>query len=197
MADKIKVKENKSWGGLTSPRFTLMLEAYTVEDQQRKSNYQVLSKLIGDNDILIELDSSLLNLPVKQREAYALQFLKDLRTLGIEYKCSKNTSAASSSFLSSLFGAKASPSQQIVASIPNDIWTKPEMVDMISLYGARYFVPKEKTDGAKMLEDFQQIMDEERLDYFKLIAFNVITFNSIGVFTKCLSLSDINTLLGI
>jgi hypothetical protein len=197
MADKTKVKENKSWGGLTSPRFTLMLEAYTAEDRQRKSNYEVLSKLIGDNDILMELDSSLLNLPAKQREPYALQFLKDIRTLGVEYKCSKVASTSIPSFISSLFGNKASPSQQIIASIPNDIWLKQEMVDVISLYGARYYVPKEKTEGAKLFADFEQMMDDERLDYFKLIAFNVITFNSIGVFTKCLNLSEMNLLLGL
>ena len=197
MADKIKIKENKAWGGLSNPRFTIFLEAYTTEEQQRSSSYDALSKLVGDNDVLMELDSSLVNLPAKQREPYALQFMKNIRTLGVEYKCSKVASSSSPSFISALFGAKSAPSQQIIACIPNEIWTKPEMKDMLSLHGARYYVPKEKADGVKLLEDFEKLLDDEKLDYYKLIAFNVMSFNSIGLFSSSLGLDDVKTLLGI
>lgn len=197
MAEKIKIKENKTWGGLSNPRFTIFLEAYTADEQQRSSSYSALSKLIGDNDVLMELDSSLINLPAKQREPYALQFMRNIRTLGVEYKCSKVASSSSPSFISSLFGARSGPSQQIIACIPNDVWTKPEMMDMLSPHGARYYVPKEKAEGAKLLEDFEKLLDDEKLDYYKLIAFNVMSFNSIGLFTSSLSLNDVKAMLGI
>ncbi len=197
MAGRIRIKENKTWSSLNTPRFTLSLEENVSSEKQKEQSYDVLSRLIGDSDIIIELNSTLLSLPNPRREAYALKFLQDIRALGIEYRYSKASSTASPSPLGGLFGSKSTQAHQIIAHIPNGTWQKAEMKDALSLYGASYFIPKEKHGGSEMLEDFLKMLDEEKLHYFKLAVFDIICSNRMGIFSASHTLADMKAMLRI
>ncbi len=196
MDNMIQIKENKSWGADSGPRFALRLKVKTSEEQKRKNSYDILSKLIGSSDVIIELNGSLLNLPSKNRDAYASKFIEDIKALGVEYRCSKVKTFSSASLLN-LFGNKPTQEQVVVAYIPNEIWSKVEMENLIPFYGARYFVLKEKSEGSEMLEHFQKMEENEQIDYFKLIAFDAMSLNGIGIFTNNYELSEIKAVLGI
>jgi hypothetical protein len=144
----------------------------------------------------VELNGTLLNLPSKNRDSYFSKFIEDIKALGLEYKCSKVTGIASHSLLN-LFGNKTTQEQIIVTYIPNEIWSKPEIKDLISFYGAKYFVLKEKSDVSEALDNFQRMQEDEQFDYFKLIAFDSMSLSGMGIFTKYYELSDIKALLGI
>lgn len=198
MNNKIKIKEQKSGGTLNSPQFALTLEQTKSEEQQLKNTYEALTKLIGNSDVVISLDSSLLNLPSPQREPNILKFLDVIRGLGLEYKCAKVASSSSPSFLSGLLGGnKNTQEQEVLAYIPHEIWIKEDFEKVLPFYGARYYVAKENSGGLKLLEDLQKMLDSEKLEHFRLIIFSAICFNNIGIFSKFLTLSEIKNILGV
>jgi hypothetical protein len=83
-------------------------------------------------------------LPVKKRDSYIFKFIEDVKALGLEYRCSKVASVSSPSLLN-LFGNKTTQEQVVVTYITNEIWSKIEMKNLISFYGARYIVIKERS----------------------------------------------------
>lgn len=196
MSDMIKIKENKSWGADSGPRFMLTFNTKASEEQKRKSSYDILSKLIKDNDIIMEVNGSLLNLPPKKRDSFASKFIEDIKALGLEYRCSNITSAVSNSLLN-LFKNKTTEDQVVLAYVPNEIWSRAEMKNLIPFYGARYFVLKEKSDRSKALDYLQNIGENEQFDYFELIAFDAICLGAMGIYTKNYELSDFKAVLGI
>ena len=197
MVGKIKIKEFKTWEAFENPRFTLMFEETASEELWRKRSYDELSSLIGSGDVTIELDSSLLSVSSQQRESYALKFLDDIRALGVEYKCLKSAPGSNPSFWEGMLGKKTKQAFDIIAYIPNETWSKAEMENSLSLYGAKYFITKDESDRTKVLDDFQKMLDDEKLNYFKLVVFDVPSFNRMGIYTNYLALSDIKAILGI
>ena len=197
MNSKIKARENKSGGTFDNPRFTLTLGHTKLVEQQINNSYETLSKLIGNSDIVIVLDTSLMNLSSTKREPLALEFLENIRALGVAYKCTKTASSPNTSLLSGFMGKKETQGFEIMAYIPHEIWVRDDFKKVLPFYGARYLVAKEKTEGSKLLDDMQKMLDTEKLDYFKLIIFSAIFFNSMGISAKYLTLSDIKNILGI
>jgi hypothetical protein len=194
MDNVIQIKENKLWGADSSPRFTLKLKVKTSEEQKRKNSYDVLSKLIGNSDVIIELNGSLLNLPAKKRDSYILKFIEDVKALGLEYRCSKVASVSSPSLLN-LFGNKTTQEQVVVTYMPNEIWSKAEMKNLLSFYGARYIVLKERSDAPEILNYLQKMQENEQIEYFKLIAYDAMCLNAMGIFTNYYDLSFITMYL--
>lgn len=196
MDNTIKIKENKSFETDSSPRFMLTFKGKSSEEQKRINSYDLLSKLIGSSDVIVELNGTLLNLPSKNRDAYITKFIDEVKALGLEYRCSKATSVSSPSLLN-LFGNKTRQEQVTAVYVPNEIWLKPEMKNLISLYGARYLVVKEKLDVTEALDHFQRMDENEQVDYFKLVAFDAICLNAMSIFTNYYDLSSIKAVLGI
>ncbi|MDF2672345.1 MAG: hypothetical protein K0R09_610, partial [Clostridiales bacterium] len=79
----------------------------------------------------------------------------------------------------------------------NEIWSNPEMIKLISFYGAKYFVLKEKSEESEALDYFQRLQEDEQVDYYKAITFDAMSLSGMGIFTKHYELSDIKGLLGI
>ena len=193
---KIKVKELKSDGTLDSPRFTLSLPETGSEEKQISSSYDALAKLIGASDFIISLDSSLMNLPHSKRALYTRQFLESVRAMRLEYQCSKSTPrSGGQSLFAGFLNKKADPEQEILAYVPNEIWKGNDFKQALPLYGARYFVAKEGDVGPTLLDTMHKMLDEEKLDYFRLILFSVVYFNSIGISAKHLTLPELKSML--
>lgn len=196
MNDIIQIKENKAWEADSSPRFILRFNEKKSEVQKRNNSYDVLSKLIGSSDVIIELNGTLLNLPAKKRDSYASKFIEDIEALGLEHRRLKVTGMAINSLLN-LFGNKTTQEQVVVTYVPNEIWSKVAMKTLLSFYGAKYFVLKEKSDISETLDHFQRMQEDEKVDYFKLVAFDAMSLSGMGIFTKDYELSNIKDLLGI
>ncbi len=195
MDDIIKLKENKSWLTDGGPRFMLTINKKASEEQKKENSYDILSKLIGNSNVIMELNGSLLNLPPKKRDSYTYEFIEDIKALGLEYRCSRVISSPNSSLLN-LFGKTKVEDQVVAVYIPNEIWSGNEMLKLISFYGAKYFVIKEASGGLEMLEQLQRIKEADQVDHFKLIAFDAMCLNAMGIFTKDYELSDIKAILG-
>lgn len=196
MSGKIKISEKKTDGNINAPRFTLTLDQKGTDEQKRNDSYAVLSKLAGNSDVIVGLDSSLQNLPSEKREAYAEKFLGSVRELGLEYKCGKIASSATPSFFSFLFGTRNQQAQEILVYVPNEVWGTEEFKKIIPLYGARYFIAKGKEEGPKLLDDLQKMLDREKIEYFKLVVFSAVVYASMGIMSNTLSLTDLKGILG-
>ncbi|MGE5613550.1 MAG: hypothetical protein ACM3XR_04015 [Bacillota bacterium] len=194
---KMKLTELKNSNSLNSPRFVLSLGQAKSRELQISDNYDALTKLIGTSDVVINVDSSLLSLPYFQRESNIMKFIDTIRALNLEYKYQKFDSQSKWSIFSALFGNTNKKEHEIYAYIPNEIWSKDEFKNEYPIYGARYFILKENSDGSKVLEDMQRMLDEEKLEYFRMIVFNAVVLNSMGICSKHLTLSELKNILGI
>lgn len=195
---KIKFKVNKSDGGLNSPQFSISWKQPASEDDTKLSSYEILSALKGDNDILIEVNSSLFNAPVSERETCAMNFLESVRDLGLDYRYRKGTSQASQSFISQLFGFnKNVQSHEILAYIPDKIWRTEGFYRVLPTYGARYYITREPVESSKILDDMSRMLDSEKLDYFKLTVFDSSIFSYMGLSSKTMTADDIKQALGL
>lgn len=195
---RMKLTERKTENSLESPRFVLTFGQAKSLDLQTSDNYDAITKLIETNDVVIDLDSSLLSLPYPKRESHVMKFLETIRQLNLEYKYQKYESPSKPSLFSMLFGGNTNKKEhEILAYIPNDIWVKGEFKNKFPIYGARYFVLKGSPDSTKSLDDMQKMLDEEKLEYFTMIIFNNAIINSMGIFTNHLDLPDLKRILGI
>lgn len=195
---KIKVKENKSDGSFSSPKFSISMKQSSSSDENRANSYEVLSALKGDSDIIIEVNSSLLNIPPWQRETYAKDFLYSVRELGLDYRYKKGVSQSSLSFLAQLFGfgKNNQSAHEILAYVPHSVWESENFYKILPIHGARYYVLKEPGDSSKILDQISNMLDEEKLDYFKFTVFDTSTFSYMGINGNNLTIDDIKRSLG-
>lgn len=195
MNEKIKITSHKSEPSLNSPQFTIIIGQAKTKNRQVQNNYEILTKLIGSSDIVISLDSTLMNLPYQRRMPLIQDFLESIRALNLEYKLMKVTSPSSQSFLSMLFREKDTENQEILAYIPNEIWMNGTFKEILPFYGARYFITKDNSNSPAILDDMQKMTDDEKLDYFRLIIFNSVYVSSMGICSKYLSLSELEKMM--
>lgn len=197
-AKKIKLKQNKPDGSLVSPDFSISFKQSVSEKENRQNSYDILSVLKGNNDVVIEANSSLFNLPASQRESSAMDFLDTIRALGLDYRYRKTASSSAPSFLSQLFGMnKNSSAHEILAYVPHSVWKTEDFCKAIPVFGARYYITDGPAESSKLLDDMSKMLDEEKRDFFKLIVFDASSFSYMGVYTKRLTYEDIKQLLRI
>lgn len=193
MDGKIKVQEMKSLPSMDSPNFVLTLEHAGSRDSSISNHYEAITKLVGSDDLVIGLDTSLMNLPNSKRESYFILFLEAVRGLDLEYRCFESDPALEQSFFASLLKRKNAKRQEMLAFIPNEVWKQDEFRQSLPLYGARYYVTKDRSD-TQVLEKMLRMIDAEKLDYFKMIIFGSTFIDSIGICSKDLTLVELKEL---
>lgn len=190
---KIKIEENNPWELMGMPRFSVEVKQAKSRDMQIKNNFELLSKLIGDNDIVISLNSTLVNMSQHKFQPLMQQFIETIQELDLEYKSIKTPGRPTSSFLSFLLRNKEINGQEILAYVPNDAWSN--FQNRLPYYGARYFIAKNSPIDSSILEDMLKMTDDEKLEYFKIIVYNSIYLGRMGICSKYVSLSELEDLL--
>jgi hypothetical protein len=198
---KIKIRENKAVRGLEGARFALsygMPTSMSSVEYIRESSYEILSSLKSDSDVLIEINSSLFNIPRNQRDSFVTRFIDTIRDLGLEFRYRKVPSADRPSLLSIIFGKKGdNQAHEVVAYVPNNVWQQDNFKSVFPLCGARYYVIDEELEPSKTLDDVCNMLDSEKLERFKLIIFDSGLLGSMGINSLRLEMKDIKHLLGI
>ncbi|MGI6776830.1 MAG: hypothetical protein ACOX7R_02015 [Acetivibrionales bacterium] len=195
---KLKFSSRKGGGSLDSPQFSLSYRANNEAINSRAS-YEILSKLIGDNDVVIEVNSSLTNTTKTESEDRTFHFLSEVRNRALDYSYRKVPSSARQSFLSMIFGGgkKNAEAHEIMAYIPEKVWKEETFLSVLPVYGARYYVMKSPEEGDKVINELCRMLDSEKIDYFKLIVFDVASFGQMGIVSNYLTADDIKGTLGI
>ncbi len=191
MDGKIRIHEMKPASSLDSPNFVMTFNHRKSKGNQMADHYEAITRLIGNNDLVISLDTSLMNLPSSKREQYYLSFLEAVRGLNLEYRCFETTSDSRQSFLASIFKKKNTKKQEMLAYVANEIWMQGALEQSFPLYGARYFITKDNSDDAQVIEKMLRMIDAEKLDYFQVIAFDAVFIDSIGICSKYETLSKL------
>lgn len=197
---KFKLKENKSGGDLSAPKYMVSFNQLGKEVENKENSYQIISALKQDNDVFIEINSSMLNLTKNMREDCALTFLKAVRAAGLDYRYRKVDAAGGKSLLSQLFsfGGKQSQAHDVLVYVPDEVWKSGDFQKYLPTSGVKYLVCKDKMDGIKVLDDMYngQILDDEILDMFKFMIFDCNNFGQMGIYTNSVSMQEMKQLLG-
>lgn len=198
--NKIKLTENKTNGSLDYARFSLSygpsLPPLSKEDP-REESYKLLTLLKGDGDVIIEVNSLYLNIPEVKREPIVMEFLDHIKSLGLEYRYRKFTAERNQGLLAKLFGAKKIEAHELFVHVPHETWQKEEFKSILPIHGARYYMAKGSCGPAEALDGMYRMTDEEKLDFYELIVFDIGILGTMGINSGKLELGDLKQILGI
>lgn len=186
---KIQLKKISDQLNLESAQYTL-----TYPANQENANYQILSALIDSHDVLIEINSSRFALLPEKREEHFKQLMQSFRDHNIEYRYHKILDTSNPSIFSRLF-KKDNTAHKMIAYLSHEFWQSEEFRSMMPIRGARYYVLEEPENS--IIDKMQQMMEEEIMEYFRLIIFDpgYEDFKRMGINSARLSNKELNELL--
>ena len=195
------IKENKTGNGVDTPRF--FIDYGRKPDENQLVSYQIISRLKRDADMIVKLDSSLLNLPVKQRDSIILDLIEELKSLGLKYHYRKYLGPASPNLWNQLFPLRKNEEyrHELVIDWPDTVWRQqspPRTAFRNALsYGTFYYICKDFGQGSWLAEEFfnGRISSENRSDYFTLSVFDWTAYGQMGLFTGKLGITELTELL--
>lgn len=165
-------------------------------EQDENINIDLLSRLIGDADLIIELNTSLMTMNNNKKETELVEtFISEIRNHSIDYNYRKIPYNNSNRGFMSLFTGKTE-AHQVFAYIPNKIWQSPSFQQILPEEGLRYYITGNKKDN-NLLNEIQRMMDSEKLASFKIIIFDNKILKCMGINSTKVSVNDIRELLGI
>src|SRR5690554_1495315 len=160
---KVKIKQNNHKANLDSAQYTL-----TFKSKDKEANYRILSALVQEDDLLIEIDSSWFS--NNKKEIYFKEILQYIRTNDLDYNYNKITNNDIQSIFGNLYN-KNTVVHKTIFYLPNNIWKSESFRSIIPINGARYYILNKNNDE-KILKYMGKMMDNEILDYFKLIVYD-------------------------
>ncbi len=193
MDKRIKIKlsniTNKNNTGVSS--FSLVYSGKKLENPE--VSYQIISALKTETFLLLELNSTLLNMGTNDKMILSSEFKENLRNLGIEFISKKIMDNEKRRVLSISLEGKKVEGFEIYALIPNEIWCEQDFKKAIPQGGVRYYLPFENSESN--LTAFVDLDEEEKLKLSKMVIFDHILLASMGITTTHLSKTDIDQLL--
>jgi hypothetical protein len=195
------IEENKAGNGVDTPRFFIDYGRNQVKKQD--ISYQILSLLKRDADMIVKIDSSLLNLPSKQRDDIIINLIDELKSLGLEYRYRKFLGPASPNLLNQLFPFRKNEDyhHEIFIDLPDSVWRQdyPNSSALRSAfgYGTFYYVCKDSVKGRGILDDYfnGRITSLNLRDYFTLSVYDWTGFGRMGLFVESVELQELKRLL--
>jgi hypothetical protein len=191
---KLVLKENNR----IQPRYSLTYRRGGLNQTSKKLTYDIISNLVKDRDLLIEIDSSLFSLSYPgAKEKFFEELVAELRDLKIEYKYRKH----SSSQKRKIFGLSISLSQtenehELLIYVPNRTWVRDGFWKLLPEQGATYRVLKGEINGPEFLDDIfaGRLLDKEIQKHYEIIIFDYYNFGQMGIDTD-LSKGELKELL--
>lgn len=197
--NKIKIKEVNTSGQRDVPRYAISFIPSHNRWEDRVLGHEILSALIGERDAIVEVKSSFLNVPSNEREDLVIELVKTVKGLEANYRYRK-TAEQNRSMLSSLFSFRGKPGEahELLIYMPNGLWKDGRFNSRLPNAGVKYYILREKADGAKILDALYngQLLEDEKEGLFELALFDGSSFGQIGIFTNKLSLEEVKALLG-
>lgn len=193
------IKELKGAPSLDAPRFNISY-GKTQGDLKKWKGYPVINALKGLDHIIAELNSSLLNLPINQREDTAIAFIDELKKMDLTYRYRKITTNQSGGMLEQLlnFGKKNNTAHQIFVDIPQKLWQDEEtIVSLLPPHGLKYYINTRPNNEVLDPLFNGSYTDDDILTTFKLVSYDCPAFCQMGIYTATLKLIDIKNLLGV
>ena len=162
----------------------------------QRISLQIISELVGNKDVIIQLKSNLLDLTDKKSipERVVLDFITEIKKLKLDYRYRKMPYHSSGGGLFQLFSGKKEVFEVLIY-VPNEIWYSASFQQILPQDGLRYYISDINNNNP--LDDMQIMTDSEMLKIFQLIIFDCKKFARMGINSIRLEISDIKELLGI
>lgn len=188
---KIKLIKNRNSPGMALPLYTITYK----EDPKRPyyPSYQILTALIGQSGVFIELNSDLAVAAPSDRLNTVRNYKEIAGSIpGIEFRARKIPSAQRPAILGFLFESqKKLEAAELLVFVPNSVWNGEKFMETLPVNGARYYITKGPAtaatglpDGRSILDGFWNMTDEEKEDIFKFILFDNPSLGRMGI-TAC------------
>jgi hypothetical protein len=192
---KIKVKANKN-KIKDAPNFLIAYDQMGNDEKKKLESYQIISALVQDKDIFVEIKSELMSVTKGIREDFFMDFLKTVKNFGLIYRY-KKLPPSQRSFLSLDFLSKPRDNHEALIYIPNEIWKKEEISKLLPTYGLKYYICKNNVEGEKLLDSLNngQMLPEEINETFSIIIFDCTALGQMGIYTEQSTLDEINNML--
>jgi hypothetical protein len=167
------------------PNIANFFVTYNNKDAHLRS-YKLISSLKQQHDLIIEIDSTLTNLPsTSETETAALNALTSFQAMGIDIR-HQQSEVKDSKGLFGIFNLnKTYTAHRILAYIPDNVWQDNQFALLLPHYGARYYICKENVDANKMLEDLYsgKLTEEEKVAQLSFIIYDCSDFAQMGIKT--------------
>lgn len=193
----IKLKDNKIRGRLDTAQYTL---TYRPEKGRRESaavSHAILSALKGEGDVLLEINTSLMYDPGMPHEDLIYKCIDAAKRLELEYRYSKVPSSSRPSLFERFLTKKPGDAHDLLVRIPAQSWEDEGLLDLILAYGARYYMGWDSSGSENPLDSCLNMMDREKLDRFRIIAFDIGIMGHMGINSAALEPAEVKKLLGI
>ncbi|HEX2945551.1 MAG TPA: hypothetical protein VHT96_06320 [Clostridia bacterium] len=188
---KIKLIRNRNNPGTGLPIYTISYKG----DPKRPyyPSYQILTALIGQSGVFIELNSDL-TVTAKNDRLDTVRKYKEIVSAipGIEFRSRKIPSVQRPMILGFPIQArKKLEAEELVAFIPKSVWDDEKFMEALPVDGARYYIAKEPEealtglpDSRSILEGFWGMAEENKAEIFKFILFDTPVLGRMGI-TSC------------
>ncbi|MHB8064050.1 MAG: hypothetical protein ACYDG2_15730 [Ruminiclostridium sp.] len=188
---KIKVSDYTRDKDSEFAKFSVTYSAKKIDNST--ISHQIISTLKEEDNIIIEINSSLLNLSENESKIFISKFIASLEKMKIEYRNKTILMNAKRTILSLRLESKKIKGIELFAYIPNEIWMNHEFIKIIPNVGVRYYLPKLHTQNN--LDDFVSLDEEEKLEQCRMVIFDHILLGSMGINTSIFKKDDIIMLL--
>ncbi len=191
----IKIKENKN-NKKGSPKYIVSYIKVRDDLKKRQTAYEIISNIVKDKFVIIEISTNILGLHEGAREDFALNFIKKAMELGLNFR-HKISPPAPKSLLSIALLQKNEDTHNVITYIPDEIWKRPDLMEIISTSGIKYYIYKNKIDENIILDRLNngQILRNELYEIFSLIIYNSCEAGQMGIYTESLSFNDLKNMI--
>ncbi|ACL75800.1 hypothetical protein [Ruminiclostridium cellulolyticum] len=171
---KIKLSKNEKVKGALSD-FTI---SYSSKKLDKKSvSNKIISALKGDDNIFIEIDSSLMTLDENNKDYLHSRLTDAFEHMGLAFIDKKISYDKKRSFLSIPIESKKIEGYRICVYADNNSWNNRELADVIPEHGVRYYISGLFND----LGSFTATDEGERLDKCSMVIFDHVLLGSMGI----------------
>lgn len=188
---KLKITDNTNKNIPLISKFAISYSGKKMDNSE--VSYEIISALKEDKDMIIELNSSLLNLDGQGKTLMLERFTGQLDRLGVEYKNKKVMVNTRRVILSISLDSRQIEGFELYAHIPDGIWKAQEFKKTVPEMGVRYYIVEKNSESN--LDAFAAMNEEERHKMCSMVIFDHMSLGSMGINAARLTKHDIDELL--
>lgn len=190
---KLKISDITEDKNSNISKFSIAYSAKKMDNSQ--VSYQIISTLKAQTNIIIEVNSSLINASEYDIKYLLTELIEAFDTLGLQYVKKKISVSAKRTILSIARESKQVEGFECYVLIPDEIWRDPKIQEIIPNVGIRYYLPKTNFDDN--LGNFMNLDDEEKYNLCKMVIFDHIYLGSMGINTSIYTKKDLQEIFTI
>jgi len=191
---KLKLIKNTNRNDINAPQYSLNYRQKKAFES--KIGYEIISLLKENNDIILEVDTSLF-IQSKSSRFILEDFLSEIRKLNLQYSY-KKTQSQRHDLLSTLFGFKRTEDEHVITVyVPDSVWKDESFKKIIPDCGVRYYIMKGSDEARKVLDNMNLMTDKEKNSYFLYLIYDASDFCQMGISSSHYGYDDIKRILGI